>query len=64
MSEHQVDLGLCPRCKDIIQPKHPEGYRSRNVDGVAFCVFCAEYIKEHPAIREKYVTWAKAEAKQ
>ena len=59
MSSSEINLGFCPRCKDVIQPKHPEGLRSRKVDGVLFCVFCSEYLEHYPAIREKYVQWAK-----
>ncbi len=57
-----IDTGACPRCNDAIQPKDPKGLRSRPVDGVLFCVFCAEVCEQRPAVKEKYVSLAKMEA--
>lgn len=57
-----VDLGFCPRCKDVIQPEHSEGYASRPVDGVLFCTLCAWHVESDPAERRKWVEWAKTEA--
>jgi hypothetical protein len=57
-----IDLGFCPRCKDVLQPEHTEGYASRLVDGVLFCTFCAGHVESDPAERKKWVDWAKTEA--
>lgn len=62
MSSKPLDLGFCPRCKDLIQPGHEEGYASRIVDGVLFCILCAHHIETNQKERKKWVTWAKEEA--
>jgi trans-aconitate methyltransferase len=59
MSAQAVDSGFCPRCNDVIQPEHPEGVRSRKVADILFCVICARYVEDHPAVLEHYVQQAK-----
>lgn len=56
-----INLGFCPRCKDVIQPEHTEGYASRAVDGVLFCTLCAWHLEGDSAERVKWVQYAKAE---
>jgi len=49
-----IDLGDCPNCHSLLQPRFKNGYRSEIVDGVLFCNLCAQ----RGNLTEK-VEWAK-----
>jgi hypothetical protein len=52
-----VDLGFCPRCKDVVDGL--KGLKSRIVSGVKFCVFCAWRVENDKVELKRYVAWAK-----
>jgi hypothetical protein len=51
-----LDLGFCPRCKDIVDGL--KGLKSKIVAGVKFCIFCAWHVESHQGEIERYVAWA------
>lgn len=57
MQQKVLDLGFCPRCKDVIDGLN--GLKSKVVAGVKFCIFCAWHVEIKKADFEKYVAWAK-----
>jgi hypothetical protein len=57
-----IDLGFCPRCKDVLLPTMG-GLPVKVIEGVKFCNLCAWHVESDPAERKKWVEWAKTEAK-
>ena len=61
MSEGVLDLGFCPRCKDVVDGL--KGLKSRSVSGVKFCIFCAWHVESDEAELKRYVAWAEGHKK-
>ena len=57
MSEGVLDLGFCPRCKDVVDGLR--GLKSRSVGGVKFCIFCAWHVESDEAELKRHVSWAR-----
>jgi|GEM_PF-5399024 len=60
MKAKVIDLGECPRCHAILKPRYRNGYQSTTVEGVLFCVHCAD----HNTGLTKHIEWAKQVAIQ
>ncbi len=56
-----LDLGFCPRCKDVIDDL--TGLKSRVVATVKFCVFCAMHVELDKKELDMYVSWAQTQEK-